>query len=95
MIGLFKTEVIRHRGPWRGFDDVKFATLEWVWWFNHQRLLEPLGFLRPAEFEEQFRTSQTNQLSDAVLTQRALRETRGHSAESKARGVLIDIMREN
>jgi transposase InsO family protein len=68
VIGLFKTEVIRQRGPWRGFDDVEFATLEWVWWFNHQRLLEPLGYLPPAEFEAQYRTSQNTHVSEAVLT---------------------------
>lgn len=68
VIGLFKTEVIRHHGPWRGFDDVELATLEWVWWFNHQRLLEPLGYLPPAEFEEQFQTSQNTHVSEAVLT---------------------------
>jgi putative transposase len=66
--GLFKTEAIRRRGPWRGFDDVEFATLEWVWWFNHQRLLEPLGYLPPAEFEEQFLTSQNTHVSEAILT---------------------------
>lgn len=54
VIGLFKTEVIHRRGPWRGFDDVEYATLEWVAWFNTQRLLEPLGYLPPAEYEEQF-----------------------------------------
>jgi transposase InsO family protein len=48
VIGLFKAKVIHRRGPWRGFDDVEFATLEWVWWFNHQRLMEPLGYLPPA-----------------------------------------------
>ena len=48
MIGLYKTEVIRRRGPWRGFEDVEYATLEWVAWFNTQRLLEPLGYLPPA-----------------------------------------------
>jgi transposase InsO family protein len=68
VIGLFKTEVIRQRGPWRGFDDVEFATLEWVWWFNHQRLLEPLGYLPPAEFEEQFLESQNTQVSETALT---------------------------
>ncbi len=41
--GLYKTEVIRHRGPWRNIDDVEFATLEWVDWFNNRRLLEPIG----------------------------------------------------
>ena len=51
IIGLYKTEVIRRRGPWRGIDDVEFATLEWVDWFNHRRLLEPIGHVPPAEFE--------------------------------------------
>lgn len=54
VIGLFKTEVIRHAGPWRSLDDVEYATLEWVAWFNTCRLLEPLGYLPPAEFELQF-----------------------------------------
>jgi putative transposase len=58
VIGLFKTEVIHHAGPWRGFDDVEYATLEWVAWFNTGRLLEPLGYLPPAEYEEQFATRQ-------------------------------------
>ena len=43
IIGLFKTEMIRRNGPWRNLEDVEFATLEWVWWFNHHRLLEPIG----------------------------------------------------
>ena len=51
MIGLYKTELIRRRGPWKGIDDVEFATLEWVDWFNHRRLLEPIGNVPPAEFE--------------------------------------------
>lgn len=58
VIGLYKTEVIRRRGPWKGFDDVEYATLEWVAWFNTQRLLEPLGYLPPAEYEEQFYRAQ-------------------------------------
>jgi len=49
--GLYKTEVIRRRGPWRNIDDVEFATLEWVDWFNNRRLLEPIGDMPPAEFE--------------------------------------------
>jgi transposase InsO family protein len=49
VIGLFKAEVIRKRGPWRGLEDVEFATLEWVWWFNHRRILEPLGYVPPSE----------------------------------------------
>ena len=54
VIGLFKTEVIRSRGPWRGIDDVEFATLEWVHWFNTARLLEPIGNIPPAEHEANY-----------------------------------------
>lgn len=61
VIGLYKTEVICRCGPWRGFEDVEYATLEWVAWFNTQRLLEPLGYLPPAEFEEQFVRAQAAQ----------------------------------
>jgi len=49
--GLYKTEVIRRKGPWRSIEDVEFATLEWVHWFNNERLLEPIGDIPPAEFE--------------------------------------------
>jgi hypothetical protein len=49
--GLYKTEVIWHRGPWRNISEVEFATLEWVDWFNNRRLLEPIGDIPPAEFE--------------------------------------------
>lgn len=58
VIGLFKTEVIWHAGPWKGLDDVELATLEWVWWFNNHRLMEALGYLPPAEYEKQFAFSQ-------------------------------------
>lgn len=51
IIGLFKTEVIRRRGPWRNLDDVEIATLEWVDWFNNRRLFEALGNVPPAEAE--------------------------------------------
>ena len=47
--GLFKAEVIHRRGPWRSFDAVEYATLEWVDWFNNRRLLEPIGNIPPAE----------------------------------------------
>ena len=67
VIGLFKTEVIHRDGPWRGLEDVEFATLEWVSWFNMARLLEPLGYLPPAEFEAQFhRTREANALAGAL-----------------------------
>jgi len=52
--GLYKTEVIRKNGPWRGLEEVEFATLTWVDWFNHRRLLEPIGYVPPAEFEKAF-----------------------------------------
>ncbi len=52
IIGLFKTEVIGKRGPWRHLEAVEFATLGWVDWFNHRRLLEPIGDIPPAELEE-------------------------------------------
>ena len=56
--GLYKTEVIRRRGPWRNVDDVEYATLVWVDWFNNRRLLEPLGYVPPAEFEAAYYRSQ-------------------------------------
>jgi putative transposase len=58
IIGLYKTELIRRRGPWKGIDQVEYATLEWVDWFNHRRLLEPIGSVPPAEFEAAFRTEE-------------------------------------
>jgi len=54
IIGLFKTEVIRQQGPWRGIDAVELSTLEWVDWFNHRRLLEPIGNMPPAEKEDEY-----------------------------------------
>ena len=68
IIGLFKTEVIHRRGPWCGHDDVEFATLTWVWWFNHHRLLEPIGYIPPVEFEDQFHRRQVDHFDPAVLT---------------------------
>jgi transposase InsO family protein len=54
IIGLFKAEVIHARGPWRSLDAVEYATLEWVDWFNNRRLLEPIGYVPPAEFEQSY-----------------------------------------
>jgi transposase InsO family protein len=50
--GLFKTEVVRRRGPWRSMEAVELAVLAWVDWFNHRRLLEPIGHMPPAEAEK-------------------------------------------
>jgi len=54
IFGLFKAEVIWKSGPWRNIEEVEFATLEWVDWFNHRRLLEPIGDIPPAEFEAMY-----------------------------------------
>jgi transposase InsO family protein len=54
VIGLFKTEVIRRLGPWRHLEAVEFATLDWVDWFNTRRLLEPIGYVPPAEYKARY-----------------------------------------
>jgi putative transposase len=54
VVGLFKTEVIHPRGPWRSREAVEFATLEWVDWFNHRRLLQPIGNVPPADAEARY-----------------------------------------
>ena len=58
--GLYKAEVIHRRGPWRSFEAVEYATLEWVDWFNHRRLLEPIGNIPPAEAEELYYAAADN-----------------------------------
>lgn len=55
IIGLFKTELICNRGSWKNLDAVEYATLEWIDWFNHRRLLEPNGNVPPAELETDYR----------------------------------------
>jgi len=67
VIGLFKTEVIRRRGPWHHLEAVEFATLEWVDWFNNRRLLEPIGYIPPAVFEEMYYRAQEGQAIVAGL----------------------------
>ena len=80
VIGLYKTEVIRRKGPWRTLEAVEFATLTWVDWFNTRRLLGPLGDIPPAEFEAQYYEQaevpdSTNSVSDVPGTiQRAARD---------------------
>ena len=68
VIGLFQTELIRPAGPWRGLDEVEYATLEWVAWFNTQRLLEPLGYLPPAAYEEPYHRASAAQATEGALT---------------------------
>jgi putative transposase len=61
IFGLFKTEVIRKNGPWRNLEEVEFATLEWVDWFNHRRLLEPIGNIPPVELEQLYYEQERSQ----------------------------------
>jgi transposase InsO family protein len=68
VIGLFKTEEIYRRGPWRCLEDVEFATLEWVAWYNRSRLLALLGYVPPAEFEQAYHDCQAAPAGRAVLT---------------------------
>ena len=73
VIGLHKAEVIRHEGPWKDLDDVEFATLEWVDWFNHTRLLEPIGYVPPAELEEAYYAHSAATEAEEGLKQKSLR----------------------
>jgi putative transposase len=66
IIGLYKTELIRRRGPWKGLDEVEYATLEWVDWFNHRRLLEPIGHVPPAEFEAAYHQRENPSRTDRL-----------------------------
>jgi len=59
IIGLYKTEEIRHKGPWKSIDAVEYATADWVEWFNNRRILTPIGDIPPAEFESMYYQSQT------------------------------------
>jgi len=68
VIGLYKTEMINLRGPWRSLEAVEFATLEWVDWFNNRRLLEPIGHIPPAEYEEAYYRSEETQAMVAGVT---------------------------
>lgn len=83
IIGLFKAEVIRNRGPWRNIDEVEYATLEWVDWFNHRRLLELIGNGPPAEYEGTYESEETLGKVEG-LKQMSLRSTRGGSIRPAA-----------
>lgn len=63
-----EAEVIRRRGPWRSLEDVEFATLTWVAWYNTSRLMEPLGHVPPAEYEQMFYARQEPSAEMAALT---------------------------
>jgi transposase InsO family protein len=63
--GLYKTELIRRRAPWKTREAVELATLEWVSWFNHHRLLEPIGYIPPAEAEANYYRQRARQAMPA------------------------------
>ena len=67
IFGLYKTELIRANGPWRNLEEVEFATLEWVDWFNHRRLFGPIGDMPPAEFEAMYDRQQGASVTAAGL----------------------------
>lgn len=66
--GLYKAELIRPNGPRRNHEEVEFATLEWVDWFNNRRLLEPIGNIALAEFEALYHQSQKESAMGVALT---------------------------
>ena len=68
VIGLFKTEVIERCGPWRNAEEVEFSVLEWVAWFNRDRLFGPIGYVAPFEFEQMYYQATTTPAEVAGLT---------------------------
>ena len=66
--GLYKTELIHRRAPWKTRESVELATLEWVHWFNHIRLLEPIGYMPPAEAEANYWRQLASEATPVALT---------------------------
>ena len=83
--GLYKAEVI-HRRSWRNLQDVELATLEWVDWFNHKRLLGPIGDIPPAEAEANYHQQLRELDMAAGLTPTSLQDSRGGSTRRVKRG---------
>lgn len=73
IIGLYKTELVRHEGPWKGMEDLELATLSWVWWFNNKRLFGPIGHVPPIEYEEAFYARSGADTPGPALTETCLR----------------------
>ncbi len=65
--GLYKAELIHRRAPWKTKEAVELATLEWVHWFNHHRLLEPIGYIPPVEAEANYFRNLARQDTEAVV----------------------------
>ena len=77
--GLYKAEIIHRRGPWRSFEAIEFATLEWVDWFKNRRILEPIGNIPPAEAEERYNAMLQQPAMAACFKRNGLRQNRGGS----------------
>src|SRR3546814_17686645 len=91
VIGLYKTEVIHRRGPWRSVEAVEIATLEWVDWFNNRRLLEPIGNIPPAEAEARYYAQSSGLAMVAYPTLNSLRQTRCDSPKGNRAGGVDSI----
>ena len=73
IIGLYKTELVHPQRPWGSLEDLELATLRWIWWFNHHRLLQPIGDIPPAELEQQHHSRLAAQDVTVGLKSNALR----------------------
>jgi transposase InsO family protein len=73
IIELYKTELVRHEGPWKGMEDLELATLSWVWWFNNKRLFGPIGHVPPIEYEAAFYAGSGDNITEPALTETCLR----------------------
>jgi putative transposase len=72
IIGLHKTALVRHEGPWKGMEDLGLATLNWVSWFNNKRLFGPIGHASPVEYEEAFYARSGGDNTESALTETCL-----------------------
>jgi transposase InsO family protein len=68
VFGIYKAELIHRRGPWRNLEQVEFATLKWVDWFNNRRLFGPIGNMPPTDFETRYAQIQEAPAMAAGLT---------------------------
>jgi putative transposase len=91
VIGLYKSELITTRGPWRGVDDVELATLAWVDWWNTTRVLWPIGGMAPAEFEANWLARRQNHPTGATRSDDLDRAGITAAAECVPRGGVLDV----
>ena len=87
VIGLYKTECVRHEGPWRGADDLEPATLNWVWWFNQTRIHSQLGYVTPIEHEAAYYAQEHPLLAEPTLRSTRDAFPRGSPPKVRSLGV--------